>query len=207
MRREFITLCTVLVAVLASSGIVAASSFAAPEWLLKAAKLSTEEPSVNEGKIVIHHEGGLGGTMEIECDGKFIGTVGPGAKDKITEVQSLTGEKDLIVCTQLTSNSDCPAKLTVHVIHLPWDTELLEAAGTITDDILNSGAGAPGFEQLCALAVKCEKEPKPVLVAKLPAEFEFTKANSESPCSDGGKAWATGKGAVKNPVGEGYEVP
>jgi hypothetical protein len=207
--RKIQTITLALVAVLAFSAVAAASASAAkPEWLIAGKALIAKEPSATKGKVKLVHTGGITGSTTVECDGEFTGTIGPGKEDTITAATDLTG-KSPVDCTVLVGNAFfCAAGslALVTAIHLPWKTELLEpVAGEIRDDILNSGAGEPGYKVVCnGVTVECEGKTSSKFVKNVAtgAEFVFDAKSEESKsCTDGGKAKIEGGGIVSSSKG------
>jgi hypothetical protein len=109
-------------------GVVAASSASAAQWLLNGAAITKATPATTSGTWLLL---GLSffGTVKthVICNGKLIGTVGPGSADEVSEVQSLTGEKNTINC-EMDHNElgGCPGALLVLVTaeKLPWTSKL-----------------------------------------------------------------------------------
>jgi hypothetical protein len=127
-----------VVAVLAVSAM-AASAASAKEWLLNGAAIATATASVTEGELLLVD---MASNTEILCSGKFIGTVGPGAKDEITLVEDLKGDDPELDCEWI---KVAPCELVaakelviVEPVNLPWKTEIL-LEPTPVDDLLNAG--------------------------------------------------------------------
>jgi hypothetical protein len=136
------------VAVLAFSALVV-SSTSATLWLVGGESLTKAASKPSHGIIIFVHQGGSLGTAKIRCTVLLVGTVGPGAEDKITLVESLTGEKDLLGnCTTL--SGFCLGAV-IHPVGLPWKTRL-ELVGTQTWDV----TFAAGFNVLCSFGVQVE---------------------------------------------------
>jgi len=183
------------IAVLAFSALAVASA-GATLWLKNGASLSTADPSTTHGTIILEHTGGTTGTSTIECSGLFIGTVGPGAEDKVTEIENLTGtEKGTkIKCKALAGCFVSEPSVTAK--KLPWTTELVLEAGVTWDKQTAAGNG-PGWEVECAFGIKvtCEHEEKAKFIKNGASGAEFNyegKESGEATCSDGGKGVVKG---------------
>jgi hypothetical protein len=147
-----------VLAVFAFSAVAASSASAATvEWLKNGAAITSPEPSETTGSLELGNTSGLGtGTkVAVLCDGKFFGTVGPGAQDTITSVLGLSGESgtltsEIVSCV---NNENCPSP-SVAADNLPWLTELREPkAGEVLDFLLNGGKGEPGWEVMCIVPI------------------------------------------------------
>jgi hypothetical protein len=147
-----------LCAVFAFGAVVAASAFAAsPEWLLEGKPIVTADLVETTGALTLDVlvVGIL--AVALDCSGIFVGTVGPGAADLITEV--LNSAKEPTSSTPLTGLALSCEVLTsalkecgnvgelaeVWLVKLPWVTELLLNGTTITD----MSPAAAGYDVLC----------------------------------------------------------
>lgn len=138
-----------MVVAMLMSCVIAVASASAAEWLLNGAKISSATSVTSEGALTVEDSKATGGAVKIECSGKFIGTVGPGATDKITEVLSLTGTST-ISCTLITRGACEGTTAEAKAIHLPWATELLLATETeFRDDLSSGGSGEVGVTVVC----------------------------------------------------------
>jgi hypothetical protein len=183
-------------AVLAFSALAVASA-SATLWLKAGASLSAETAANTHGILILHHTGGLAGSLLIECDGLFVGKVGPGALDLVELVENLSGtEQDLISCKVTSGNIFCPTGtlVSVHAVGLPWHTLLVLEAGVTFDEFLTGG-----YEVLCnGNKVECKGANKAKFIknAANGAEFEF-QGTIKNGCNDpGGEGTILGKGEV-----------
>jgi hypothetical protein len=135
-------------------GAMSAANASAGEWLLNGAKITTAVHAVTEGTWLLLALG-FGGfsVTHVICNGKLLGTVGPGVKDEVTKVESLSGATT-VDCEVLHSELGiCSGSLLalVKAINLPWATELLLPSGTeIVDHFTSTVAGKEvGFEVEC----------------------------------------------------------
>jgi hypothetical protein len=144
----------VTLAILVGAMAVASASDATLRWLASGVAITTAEPSLSVGEIELVNLKTLINTESaILCSVKFVGTVGPGIEDTITEVLDLSGNlitlEKRIVCTNV---KGCP-KPELAFLDLPWLTELeltgTEAEPLFLDKILNGGKGEPGYEIHC----------------------------------------------------------
>jgi hypothetical protein len=180
------------IAVLAFSALAVASA-SATLWLVGGESLSKATSKPSHGKIFLIHKGGSLGNAKVECDGLFIGTVGPGAEDKITLAESLTGEQDLIGgCKRI--EGFCFGAV-IHPTGLPWTTKL-ELVGTATWD----NTLASGYNVLCSFGVQveCKGNVKSLFEGNGTngAKFSFKGAESgEQSCNDGGTGTVESNGA------------
>ena len=147
---------SVFVAVLAFSAMAAANASAA-NWFKGAEEVKTTQSADAHGELVLHHTGGLAGTILILCTFLTHGTVGAAGKDETTKVLGLKEELDVIECIVHTGNGLCAAgtKVTVSAKSLPWATQL--STGTpITDTVTGSGAEA-GYSTTCnGISIECK---------------------------------------------------
>jgi hypothetical protein len=127
-----------LVAVFAFSAF-ASSAFAADEWLANGAAISTALTANTEGELLLE-DTSLG--LDVNCSGKFEGTVGPGAADEITKVVDLEG-KNPLHC----SAASCEGGLaTVTPVHLPWKTKVVLSGEKFLDELGPGTGGEPGYK-------------------------------------------------------------
>lgn len=181
----------VSITVLAFSALGVASALAAPGWERGGKETEEAFATTSHGTFTLVHEGGSLGKAKIRCTILLIGTVGPGAADKTTLVENLTGtEKDLVGgCENL--EGFC-AGAVIHPVELPWDTKLFEEGGKIFDDFLNAG-----YNVLCSFGVQFE--------CKGTVWFEFVgndpggallkplgRLGGRMTASDGGECWIEG---------------
>jgi hypothetical protein len=131
------TLGLALLALLAFAA-VAANSASAAEWLAGGEKITSELATDSEsvGNFTLE-DMKLGSA--VECAAKDTGTVGPGAKDKVSTV-TLSGCKAVKGCSTVD---------TVTANNLPWTTSLVTEK---EDEITSSGAGSPGYLVECTVA-------------------------------------------------------
>lgn len=146
-------------------GAISVASASARQWLKNGASIPVaKEPAVTEGKWTILGLGIFGiAEIEIECNGKLNGTVGPLAKDEVTSVTDLAGNIKVEDCSIMRQSSEVclntsmlkfPAAL-VEGEQTPWTTELLEPnRGEIADDFLAGAGKIPSFKVECELATK-----------------------------------------------------
>ncbi|MGN6373769.1 MAG: hypothetical protein ACTHM1_12420 [Solirubrobacteraceae bacterium] len=172
-------------------GAFAGASASATQWLFKNEPIGTPHASNHIETLELIKEGGSLGSGSVKCSRVLVGTVGPGAKDEVTEVTSLDGtEKNLIKCERVTGFCFSPV---MHALKLPWKTELLLDNG-VTWDMIIGGE----WEYSCVIgsvACKGEEETKFLKNISTGAEFGFEgEASGVGSCSDGGKATITGKG-------------
>jgi hypothetical protein len=85
----------------------------------------------------------------IDCEGSSVGTIGPGAGGKVTELLNKAKEKVTeakpVTCELLVAGL-CVAPVTAFPVNLPWVTAL-----TASNNLLgNSGAGNPGWTVKCS---------------------------------------------------------
>jgi hypothetical protein len=215
--KKLYTIGLAVVAVFAFSVIAAASALAASEWLLEGAAITTADPVETTGELLLADTGT--GT-EITCSGKFDGTVGPGAADKIEKVLSLGGveEKFENLAKVLVPAVNCSvekaglcsvavgALIVVIPLHLPWTTELLLPEATLwVDDITTGTGGEPGYEVSCNTFIGvqtdvCEGKPgadEKNITGGVEGIFEENETtNPKGNCSIGGAktALTVGKG-------------
>jgi len=158
--KKFQLLGVALIAVFAFGVIAAASAsaveFLLAEWLVNGNPITTELATESEGELLLE-ETILGIKIDKLCSGIFVGTIGPTGEDKITELLNLALEPiNLTALVELglecVNDQNCPEPL-VWAVHLPWNTLLeLMVEGTETffvDLISNSGAGNPGWYEIC----------------------------------------------------------
>ncbi len=135
-----------LVTVCAVSALVSASAFAAPEWLLNGKPITTpfSIKSKSVGSLLLSDLGAPGGGTAITCKGTDKGTVGPGAKDEVTEVTA-TG------CTfEKAGSCESSKSVTAKGVHLPWKTELELVSGELRDMVTGT-SGEPGWAVECTV--------------------------------------------------------
>lgn len=196
-----------LVAVLAFGAMSVASASAA-EWLtLGGAALTKAEAATTKGSLLLHNkkipalEGG--GELTVTCAGSFVGTVGPGAADTVTEVLGTKGEVNEVACEVTAStNSICKAgqKVVVKPVHLPWTTKLITVGTEIFDEA--TATGNPGYGVTCvSITNTCTglEESKFIKNLATGAEFSFIEKNKAT-CSFG-EGFISGTG-----VAEGFDV-
>jgi hypothetical protein len=150
-----------LVGVFAFAAIAVASASAAPEWLLNGSAASKVAVSTT-GTLTLED---TGAKTSVECNGTFVGTVGPGAADEITLVEDLeakdvtkanegnatTGWLDCKIVTKGICEEATGALVKVFPLHLPWITTLAlnaNATSGFVDNISNSESN-PGYEVKC----------------------------------------------------------
>jgi hypothetical protein len=135
-----------LVVALAMSALVSASAFAAHEWLLNGAAITTavKIKSKSVGGLLLEDLKATGGAVAILCEGEDKGTVGPGAKDEVT---SITANN----CS-FEKNGQCEAgqSVTANALHLPWKTTLELVSGELRDVVMGTG-GEPGWNVECTV--------------------------------------------------------
>jgi hypothetical protein len=205
MKKIQITGIAILVMLAFSSVIV--SSASAAEWEVEG-KGVVQVVNVNShGAIILVHEGGTFGDVEVECTGLLDGTVGPNGTGLIRLVLSLSGsstENDLIKCTNI--KAPCENTPTVHVENLPWLTKLLTVGTTIFTDFEEDESpfnkGIPALDVLCRVLLQevfllCLGLVRATFIGNLAngALLRWEKGNTLfAQCSDGGKEWIiTGK--------------
>jgi hypothetical protein len=141
-----------LFAVLAFSAIAVADA-SATLWLEAGVSPTKEVARTSHGTILLAVEDLFGRKASINCTGLFIGTVGPGNLDLVTLVEGLNKETDLISCTIESDANEICGKVNelviVHVLNLPWKTELVLSGAKTLDLFLKTGTAAPGYETLC----------------------------------------------------------
>jgi hypothetical protein len=199
----------VFAAVCALSAIAASAAFAESEWLFNNAAVTNALPVETSGEVLISDDGT--GT-QILCDGIFVGTV-TGKTDQITKVTNLSlveeettnlaGAKVKAINCTVEASGLCSVAvgslIFVIPVNLPWKTEILLDEGTFVDDIVNSGAGEPGYEVSCntVLGIQtdvCTGKPGAVLtngVSDVLGSFlEEELTNPAGNCSIGGTGQA-----------------
>lgn len=140
-----------LVAVLAFSAAAVASASAA-EWLLNGEPIEAGVlvPAVTTGLLFLTD---LGSGVTVHCEGRFLGSVDAGGLDEITLAEPLTTEADLIECEVTKEDPFGICKVgviaDVEAVNLPWKTELKAVGAGVRDDIVNGGAGEPGYKVVC----------------------------------------------------------
>jgi hypothetical protein len=186
------TLCVSLGLLLILAAVAAAGA-SATLWLANGASLVTKISASGHGKDIFHHEGGIFGSIEIECSGLATGTEGPGAEGSSTSVSGLAGgEEDLVKCVSLKGMCVSPV---AHILHLPWKLLLLLEGTATVSDVLSGGGGEPEGELLCSIGnLTCGATGKATFIGNGTngAKFEATRAGTEKTCNDGGKGWVTG---------------
>jgi hypothetical protein len=194
-----------LFAVFAFSAVAASNALAAHQWLKGGAPITKVggEPSTTEGKILLHHIGGLAGELTIECNGKFDGTVGPGVADEITKALTLAGvevtKTKPLSCTVVASKSSvCTTGTLVNVVpvDLPWKTELVLEGTSVFDNITENGKGLPGYETIChEIPITCTGKDRSKFIKNetTGALLEFL-GELKAKCTDGGEGTILGSG-------------
>jgi hypothetical protein len=141
-----------------------------------------------------------GSGVTVSCKGTGEGTIGPESIDSQTKV---------VVKECSTTKGTCGSP-SAEALHLPWKTELYEAASEEDRDrILNSGSGTPGWKVTCTVfGIKvtdtCEGETN----AKISngegvVEAIFDAKSPKVNCSMGGAGAGTIEGSSKTgPLGE-----
>ncbi|MGN6373597.1 MAG: hypothetical protein ACTHM1_11525 [Solirubrobacteraceae bacterium] len=176
------------IAVLAFSALAVASA-GATQWLFKNEAIKTAHASNSTGTIDLIKAGGSLGAGDVKCKGEFVGTVGPGAADEITEVVNGT-EKNLVQCERVSGFCFSPV---MHALKLPWKTELVLVEGVTWDKIIGGE-----YEFSCVIGnVACKGEEKTKFLKNTAsgAEFGFEgEASGVGTCSDGGTSTISGKG-------------
>jgi hypothetical protein len=83
-----------LVAMFAFLAVGAASAFAEGEWLANGEKIMVALAADTSGALHLINLKSAGGAVlvEVECNGLFEGTVGPGAADSVTDLINLSNE-------------------------------------------------------------------------------------------------------------------
>jgi hypothetical protein len=133
---------------------VASASAATLQWLEDALPIGTASNNDAEGEITLTNlKTAIGTKAAVLCSGIFVGSVGPGSQDVITEVLDLA-EKPITLTARITCTNieGCP-KPELSPENLPWLT-VLELMGTeaeplFLDKILNGGKGEPGYTVHC----------------------------------------------------------
>ncbi len=145
-----------MVAVLAF-GVVGAVSASAAEWLAEGKVITTPLASTTVGEITLGSTNGLkiGIKSAVLCSGSFIGTVGPGAADTVTEVLSLAGVTVTLAAPLTCTEVETCTTSEVAPVDLPWATEL---TSTTKDVLLANGKGNPGWEVVCKTALGTVEE-------------------------------------------------
>jgi hypothetical protein len=210
--RKYKAIMLALFAVCAFSAVAASSASAAHQWLKNGAPIVAAQLAITDGLLLLHHTGGLGGTVTVHCDGRFHGTVGPGAVDTITEVWTLTEMIEItsahpISCTVEVGKNLCPVGSLVTVWPdnlsvaggLVWKTELqLTGTGPIFDDLTGPNNG-PGFNVKCSgITILCATAlDRSQFLSNLAtgAMFDFL-GELKAACNDGGTSTVTGTGEV-----------
>ncbi|HEY3829188.1 MAG TPA: hypothetical protein VGL57_08335 [Solirubrobacteraceae bacterium] len=134
---------------LSISAVTASSAFAAPEWYsavtpqwqLGGTPVSEAVPTTWKGKFDATIAGPFGEVVAAECNDSGEGSSGPGTVGKVTK---LTFAK----CASSSKTCENP---TMEAADLPWNTELYASAGTMRDNIIESGKGAPGYTIECTV--------------------------------------------------------
>lgn len=188
------------IAILSSSVAIVANA-SATLWLHEGKSLTSPMLATFHGLWLWHHTGGLTGGYLIHCTGLFIGTVGPGALDTVTEAQGLNGSKSPIVCTLIEGGScgTTGAEEAITMIDLPWHTLLELAEGKTRDHFLSESTKEPGYEFGCSKIFGFKGNCKGLDFSLFTgngtngAEFTFP-GEAEMNCSDGGKGTSLGQG-------------
>jgi len=117
-------------------------------------------------------------SVEVLCEGSMDGTVGATGSGTVTELLNLEGLAisltNLVVCTNV---SGCPEPL-ASPENLPWNTQLVNAAGEDAAGLLlgpHAGGGNPGWFVECmgnGQTNECTKADTILLVENLEAELE-----------------------------------
>ncbi|HEY5287012.1 MAG TPA: hypothetical protein VIJ50_07900 [Solirubrobacteraceae bacterium] len=140
-----------IVAVCVLGSIAVASASAAPEWLVGGAKMESSLLVESEGNLLLE-DMTLG--VDVTCSGKFIGTVGPGAKDLITEVLDLENKNPLSCKASI-----CEGELVaVTPVNLPWETELLLITVGGKEIMVDMLLGSPGYSISCKTILGTTKD-------------------------------------------------
>src|SRR5690242_569550 len=116
MHKARMSLCALSAAIAWISFIAADAS--ATLWLKNGASITTATAASIHGTVIMRHEGGVLGSTYLECSGLTVGTVGPGAENHGTLLESLTGEKDLSRCHVV--QGFCSETID-HPLNLPWN--------------------------------------------------------------------------------------
>lgn len=199
------------IAVLAFSAVAVASA-SAIEWLIGGKAVTVETSVKSQGTLTLKHTGGLTGEYEVECDGRFIGTVGPKAADLTTLVEGLnTGEVDKVICKFSKATKECGnagEAVEVKPLHLPWKTELLESGGKKYDHFISTSGKEPGYEFKCPLDFNLSGSCSGLTLSTFTGNsggnslFTFEGKEAGTECTDGGEGHVSaGKGTT-----EGAEV-
>jgi hypothetical protein len=188
-------------------GAMAASAYGASEWLLNGSPITTADSVETSGSLIL--EDSASGTGPVECSGIFVGTVGPGAADKVTEVLSLTKTAPPLDCHAAACESELAE---VTPIHLPWTTKIVLNGELFVDDFEPVAGKVPGYTVTCKIFFTITDTCEGLAGADLKnvasgveGTFEVDAVNNpKGNCSIGGagSGQVTGKG-VTVPVGGG----
>lgn len=121
-----------------------AVEFLLAEWLVGGKALTAELAVETTGELLLADTNVFGTEAKVLCSGIFVGTVGPGSADLITEILSLAKTAPPISCTV---QKDCEASTTPKVtpINLPWVTEaelMVDGTETFMVDLTKAANGA-----------------------------------------------------------------
>jgi hypothetical protein len=150
-------------AVFAVLAVMAASAFAASEWLVngESAKAGTE--TTTTGELLLEDANSLL-KVDILCSGIFDGTIS-GTADTVTAVLTLSGTSETAenLAKEKVTSIDCTVSnagacsspktgelINVFPIHLPWTSAVELPSTELWVDTLTKGTGGePGYEITC----------------------------------------------------------
>ncbi len=113
-----------------------ASSSGTWEW----SELKGTEKTETQGTLTLESKSILG-NIEVKCSGTDVGSVGPGALSRTTEVKVAKCE----------AGENCEKYIagSAEALHTPWNSELKETEGVIHATIRGTGKGEPGWTATC----------------------------------------------------------
>jgi hypothetical protein len=142
-----------LIVVFAISALAGPAFAASPEWIVAGKPTAIEVASITAEKLGLEDMSVFGGPVAVICETEMLGVVGPVSDGEVIVVDDPLSGKGHLDC-QFSRRGPCLDETAeVEAVHLPWLTELLDVmeGGVLMwrNMILNSGAGAPGFEVEC----------------------------------------------------------
>ncbi len=113
------------------------------------------EPAKTKGSLLLKDTSTLI-SSSVECYGESNGAAGPGKFGRVNEI--------IVKPSQCRGIKDCGTVEKISAVHLPWQTELYETEGKISETLANTGNGEPGWEVECKVGSSlindlCEQEP------------------------------------------------
>ncbi len=106
------------------------------EW----SELTTTEAVRTKGSLLLRDTSSLI-KAEIECSGESVGSIGPAKYGRINEI--------IVSPAQCRGIKNCTTVEKIKVVDLPWQTELDETEGRISQTLSSTGNGEPGWEVEC----------------------------------------------------------